>query len=142
MTAAVLHIHGRRSAPISKPKKQGKARKAQLPAIAPRYQLLSGPDVFHKADPTVNASLNVPRTRLPPRSRFGCWWVSLLHSIFYLACWLTLTVQDMSGNYFSSRPKILHSILTDMPADTKGQVGLPADVILQWPAFTHLSFSF
>lgn len=78
MTAAVLQMHGRRSASISKPQKQGKARKAQLPAIAPRYQLLSDPDAFDKLDPTVNASVNVPRTRLPPRSRFGCWWVFLL----------------------------------------------------------------
>ena len=73
MTAAVLQMQNRRSASISKPQKQTKARKAQLPAIAPRYQLLSDPDAFDKTDPTVSASVNVPRTRLPPRSRFGCW---------------------------------------------------------------------
>lgn len=144
MTAAVLQMQGRRSASFSKPQKQGKARKAQLPAIAPRYQLVSDPDAFGKTDPTVNASVNVPRTRLPPRSRFGCWWV-FLHLSVCEALWLTFGTQDMSGNYVLGRPELLYaSSLTDMPADTQGQVGLPSDVfILQYqPPFTHLLFYF
>ncbi|KAM0802546.1 hypothetical protein BDR22DRAFT_105216 [Usnea florida] len=73
MTTAVLQIQRRPSASISKPQKQGKTRKAQLLAIAPRYQLVSEPEAFDKAELTVSASVNLPRTRLPPRSRFGCW---------------------------------------------------------------------
>ena len=129
MTAAVLQMPGRRSASISKPQKQGKARKAQLPAIAPRYQLVSDPDAFSKLDPTANTSVNVPRTRLPPRSRFGCWWVFIFHILLCWARWLTCGTQDLSGNSFLSRPKTLRSILTDLPADTQGQVGLPPHIL-------------
>lgn len=76
MTATVLQVQGGRSVSMSKFRKPGKARKAQLPAIAPRYQLDSDPDALAKVERTVNAvsaGLNLPKTRLPPRSRFGCW---------------------------------------------------------------------
>ncbi len=46
----------------------------------------------------------------------------------------------MSGNYFPSRPEIRLFILTDMLADTQGQVGSPSDIVLQQQAFTHLLF--
>ena len=73
MTAAVLRMQGRPSASISRPKKPVKSAKSQLPTIAPRYQIVSDPDALDKVDIRANASVNVPRTRLPPRSRFGCW---------------------------------------------------------------------
>ena len=47
--------------------------------------------------------------------------------------------QDMSGNYFPSRTKILLLfMLTDNPLDTQGEVGRPSKVVLQEQAFTHL----
>lgn len=73
MTAAVLQMQGTRRASISKPKKPVKSAKSQLPTIAPRYQLFSDPDALDKIDVYASAKVNVPRTRLPPRSRFGCW---------------------------------------------------------------------
>ena len=79
MTVAVLQMQGSRSSSISKPQKPGKPRKVRLPAIAPRYQLASDLDTFIKTDPTVKAGINLLRTRLPPRSRFGCWCAFLLH---------------------------------------------------------------
>ena len=135
MTAAVLPMQGRPTASISKSQQSGKARKAQLPAIAPRYQLLS-----NKSDPTIIASVNVPRTRLPPRSRFGCWCVSLLPFIFSWAFQLTLGVQDVSGNCFSSRLGALLLKLTDVPADAQGQVSAPSDAVLLQQAHTHPHF--
>lgn len=120
MTAAVLPMQGRPTASISKSQKPGKARKAQLPAIAPRYQLVS-----NKSDPTIIARVNVPRTRLPPRSRFGCWCVSFLPFICSWAFRLTFGVQDVSGNRFPSRLDTLFLKLTDMLADTQGQVSTP-----------------
>ena len=105
MTATVLQMQGSRSSSLSKPQKPGKPRKAQLPAIAPRYQLASDLDAFIKSDPTVKASVNLLRTRLPPRSRFGCWCVFLLHIFPWLIFWLTFGYQDMSGNYFLEGPR-------------------------------------
>ena len=130
-------MHRRPTASISKSQKPGKARKAQLPAIAPRYQLVS-----NKSDPTIIASVNVPRTRLPPRSRFGCWCVSFLPFIFSWAFRLTVGVQDVSGNRFPSRLDTLFLKLTDMLADTQGQVSTPSDVVLQQQAYTHRHFFF
>ena len=49
-------------------------------------------------------------------------------------------MQDMSSNYFPSWSEIQPFILTDMLADTQGQVGSPSDVVLQQQAFTHLLF--
>ena len=73
MTAAVLLMQsGHSGVPIPRPKKVSKTVKAQLPTIAPRYQLSSEPDA-DSVDPKSNVAVNVPRTRLPPRSRFGCW---------------------------------------------------------------------
>ena len=69
--------------------------------------------------------------------------VCFLHQyIFCVVLWLTLANQDMSGIHFLSRPEILCSMLTDVLADTQGQVGLPSDVVLQRQAFTHLFFFF
>lgn len=73
MTAAVLLMQsGHSDVSIPRPKKVPKTVKAQLPTIAPRYQLSSEPDADN-VDPKSNVAVNVPRTRLPPRSRFGCW---------------------------------------------------------------------
>ena len=73
MTAAVLLMQNLPSdVSMPRPKKVPKSIKAQLPTIAPRYQLLSEPDADN-VDPKSNVAVNVPRTRLPPRSRFGCW---------------------------------------------------------------------
>ena len=76
MTAEVLPfmMQGRWSGnPFPRPKKVPRNTKDGLPVIAPRYQVSSDADAFEKFDLTSNASVSVPRTRLPPRSRFGCW---------------------------------------------------------------------
>ena len=78
MTVAVLQMQGSRTSSTSRLQHPGKAPRNQLPAIAPRYQLASDLDAFIKTESTVKASVSLLRTRLPPRSRFGCWCVFLL----------------------------------------------------------------
>ena len=51
-------------------KRSGKGKKASLKSIAPRYQK---PANTEASDPDAPSALNLPRPRLPPRSRFGCW---------------------------------------------------------------------
>ena len=73
MTAAVLLMQsGHSGVPIPRPNKVPKTVKTGLYTIAPRYQLSSEPDA-NNVDPKKNVTVSVPRTRLPPRSRFGCW---------------------------------------------------------------------
>ncbi|KAL9126937.1 MAG: hypothetical protein Q9217_004095 [Psora testacea] len=64
-------MYAHRHHTLPKLKQQTEFKKAALPVIAPRYHISSDPNA--NIDPLALASINLPRSRLPPRSRFGCW---------------------------------------------------------------------
>ena len=77
MTAAVLQMQSWQSNSMTeRPHKQVKTAKGRLAALAPRYQAWAD-DSFNGVEFPVSRVINVSRTRLLPRSRFGCWSVLL-----------------------------------------------------------------
>lgn len=68
MTVAPPQVTGKRRQTSQQPQ-------TQLPAIAPKHKSLSTPNPSRRSALTVvNPVATLPRPRLPPRSRFGCWY--------------------------------------------------------------------
>ena len=72
MTIATPEVYGRR-------RQISKSSQTQLPAIAPKHKTHSTSSSSQSKTAAANGTANVPRTRLPPRSRFGCWYVLQLY---------------------------------------------------------------
>lgn len=67
MTVAPLQMTGKRRQTSQQPQ-------TQLPAIAPKHKTPSAPSLGRRGSLTVNPVATLPKPRLPPRSRFGCWY--------------------------------------------------------------------